>query len=164
LQVSPIDGNRNLNAATHAVNGYAFGGGFMPQPVRAHGFPRSARILQHAEFELVYKLGKRHFGPHMTVFYLLRESGEGMRIGFTVSKKLGGAVDRNRMRRRLREAVRLHGLPAEIKADVVMNPKRSSLTAQFDEIQAAVRKAFEVVARAASQNAAKGVAKKESVS
>jgi hypothetical protein len=45
-----------------------------------------------------------------------------------------------------------------------MNPKRSSLTAQFDEIQAAVRKAFEVVARAASQNAAKGVAKKESVS
>lgn len=127
----------------------------MPQPVRAHGLPRSARILQHAEFERVYKLGKRHFGAHMTVFYLLRDGGDGgARIGFTVSKKLGGAVDRNRMRRRLREAVRLHGLPAEIKADVVINPKRSSLTAEFSEIQAAVQKAFEVVARAASQAAA----------
>jgi ribonuclease P protein component len=139
----------------------------MPQPVRAHGFPRSARILQHAEFDRVYKLGKRHFGAHMTAFYLLRDGGEGMRVGFTVSKKLGGAVDRNRMRRRLREAVRLHGLPAEIKADVVINPKRSSLTAEFGEIEAAIQKAFEVVAQAAVQSAAKSgapttAAKKES--
>ena len=62
---------------------------------------------------------------HMTVFYLAagseRRRAE-LRVGFTVGKVLGGAVVRNRMKRRLREAVRLHGLlPAAM--DVVINPQ-----------------------------------------
>ena len=68
--------------------------------------PRSARLLRHADFERVYKQGRRHFAAHMTVFYLRAEQGEGLRIGFTVGRALGGAVERNRMKRRLREAVR----------------------------------------------------------
>ena len=51
----------------------------------------------------------------------------GPRIGFTVGKVLGGAVVRNRMKRRLREAVRLHG-PIPAAVDVVINPKKSLLT------------------------------------
>jgi ribonuclease P protein component len=89
----------------------------------------------------------------MTVFYWARSdetnaATQGPRIGFTVSKALGGAVHRNRMRRRLREAVRLHGMNPEVRADVVINPKRSLLTADFSELRNEVAKAFVSIEKA----------------
>ncbi len=109
------------------------------------GFPRSARLLRHADFERVYKQGKRHFAAYMTVFYAPRVEGEGMRVGFTVGRVLGGAVQRNRMKRRLREAVRLQGFKADVAADVVINPKKSLLTAEFPAVQGEIAKAFQVI-------------------
>jgi len=119
----------------------------MTQSSKQQRFPQTQRLLKHADFERVYKQGRRHFAAHMTVFYLARlnEEGaptQGLRVGFTVSKALGGAVQRNRMRRRLREAVRLDGTSREVGADVVINPKRSLLTADFAEIMNEVAKAF----------------------
>jgi len=120
-------------------------------------FPRSLRLLRHADFERVYKQGRRHFAAHMTVFYLARKdsdgdkgdggSGPGSRVGFTVGKVLGGAVVRNRMKRRLREAVRLHG-PIKASVDVVINPKKSMLTTRFGDLQKEVGRAFDVIAKA----------------
>lgn len=114
-------------------------------------FPRSVRLLRHADFERVYKQGRRHFASHMTVFYLPRtERDAGTRVGFTVGKVLGGAVLRNRMKRRLREAVRLHGMiPAAM--DVVINPKKSLLTAGFVDVQREIRRAFDVIEKAAGK-------------
>lgn len=119
-------------------------------PPRANArFPRSVRLLRHADFERVYKLGRRHFSPSMTVFYWQRqhvtETGAGLRVGFTVGRALGGAVQRNRMKRRLREAVRLTRTATEIPADVVINPKKIVLTADFDVILNEVRRAFVVI-------------------
>jgi ribonuclease P protein component len=117
-------------------------------------FPKKRRLLRHADFERVYKQGRRHFAAHMTVFYLQRDkddSGgpEGLRVGFTVGRVLGGSVQRNRMKRRLREAVRLSGFPPEASADVVINPKRSLLGADFAEVRNEVAKAFQVIEKAA---------------
>jgi ribonuclease P protein component len=106
-------------------------------------FPRSLRLLRHADFERVYKQGRRHFSPLMTVFYLPR--AEGLRVGFTVGRALGGAVQRNRMKRRLREAVRLSRPETVIGADVVINPKKSLLGADFEAVLNEVRRAFVVV-------------------
>lgn len=111
-------------------------------------FPRSARLLRHADFERVYKQGKRHFATHMTVFYLGRTEGEGLRIGFTVGRVLGDAVDRNRMKRRLREAVRLNRPAESAPVDVVINPKKSLLRADFAEIQREMVRAFQVIQKA----------------
>lgn len=108
-------------------------------------FPRSARLLRHADFERVYKQGKRHFGALMTIFYLARPEGEGLRVGFTVGRVLGGAVDRNRMKRRLREAVRLQRPVAGVPVDVVINPKKSLLTADFRDVEKEVSRGFEVI-------------------
>ena len=107
-------------------------------------FPRRVRLLRHADFERVYKQGRRHFTSHMTVFYLRREQGA-QRIGLTVGRALGGAVDRNRMKRRLREAVRLNLPPAARAVDVVINPKKSLLQADFAELQDEIRRAFQVI-------------------
>jgi len=86
----------------------------------------------------------------MTVFYLRRESEPGkdnLRIGFTVGKALGGAVQRNRMKRRLREAVRLTEFSADGAADVVINPKRSLLTAHFSALRSEIAAAFQAIER-----------------
>ena len=116
-------------------------------------FPRPGRLLRHADFERVYKQGRRHFAAHMTVFYLARAEGGGLRVGFTVGRVLGGAVERNRMKRRLREAVRLRR-PAESAAvDVVINPKKSLLTADFAELQNEISRAFEVIRKSVEKRA-----------
>ena len=115
-------------------------------------FPRTMRLLRHADFEKVYKQGRRHFSAHMTVFYLQRESGEGLRVGFTVGRALGGAVVRNRMKRRLREAVRLRQPGWSGAVDVVINPKKSLLQAEFEDLMDEVARAFKVIQFKTAEN------------
>jgi ribonuclease P protein component len=76
---------------------------------------------------------------------------QGLRIGFTVSRALGGAVQRNRMKRRLREAVRMTRPVAGVAADVVINPKKSLLAADFADVLNEVRRAFGVIEQKLSQ-------------
>jgi ribonuclease P protein component len=118
-------------------------------------FPKSSHLLKHSDFQKVYQQGHRHFSGNMTVFYLPAEEmpreARSVRIGLTVPRSLGGAVERNRMRRRTREAVRhnlalLKGMPGGV--DVVINPKKSLLAAEFAEISREIERAFKVVRRA----------------
>jgi len=88
----------------------------------------------------------------MTVFYWPRPSAprakavaDGLRIGFTVGRALGGAADRNRMKRRLREAVRLSRPLAGASADLVINPKKVVLALDFQALLNEVRRAFVVI-------------------
>lgn len=121
----------------------------------AGDFPRSARLLKHSDFERVYKQGRRHFSTHMTVFYLrqsfavLAPGHQGARVGFTVGRALGGAVQRNRIKRRLREAVRKRReiLSAAGAVDVVINPKKSVLTLEFSVVLDEVGRALDVIAK-----------------
>jgi ribonuclease P protein component len=106
--------------------------------------PKSARLLRHEDFQRVYQQGRRHFSPHMTVFYLPRAEG-GCRVGLTVGRVLGGAVDRNRIKRRMREAVRLERQALATPADMVINPKKSVLKAEFNGLREEVRRAFEAI-------------------
>jgi len=111
-------------------------------------FSRSSRLLRHSDFERVYKLGKRQFFAHLTFFYVRRETGEASRVGFTVSKALGNAVQRNRMKRRLREAVRAGWNAAPETVDMVINPKRALLSAEFTVIRAEVERGFQQIRKA----------------
>lgn len=114
-------------------------------------FPKSAHLLKHADFQRVYQDGKRHFSGNLTAFYLRRDIQDGaaaVRVGFTVGKVLGGAVERNRIRRRTREAVRYHlrelnGISDPV--DVIIHPKKSVLKIEFSVLSEEVAKAFQVV-------------------
>lgn len=118
-------------------------------------FPRNVRLLRRADFQSVYECGRRHFSDSMTVFYLLRAvsaSGEdgnvsdpGPRIGITVGRVLGKAVERGRIKRRIRNAVRLHLSSLSVPVDVVINPKRIVLKVEFTKLTEEIRRTFEVV-------------------
>ena len=112
-------------------------------------FPRSAHLLRHADFERVYKQGRKYFSPSLTAFYLRRQAPgdkvsptRGIRVGFTVGRAFGGAVHRNRLKRRLREAVRLSKPWPKVDVDIVVNPKRVALKLEFEPLMNEVRDAF----------------------
>ncbi len=73
----------------------------------------------------------------------VRAEGGPPRVGFTVSKQVGNAVERNRVRRRLREIVRLTG-PAALRTghDYVLIGRRNALAAPFNEMMTAFDKAL----------------------
>lgn len=119
--------------------------------VRGSDYPKEYRLLKHADYDRVYKQGRRHFSPIMTFFYLERTPNAAVahahpRVGITVGRALGGAVVRNRIKRRMREAVREHiasfcADPA-YPVDVVINPKKTVLTAEFPNILSEVARGF----------------------
>ena len=122
------------------------------------GLSRLGRLLKHSDFDRVYKEGRRHFSSNMTVFYLRRAEGaspettlpdRSARVGFTVGRVLGGAVERNRIKRRLREAVRQRRLVLKDAGavDVVINPKKSVLTLEFSVVLEEVGRALDVIAK-----------------
>jgi len=120
----------------------------VPSPGKRMKFPRRLRLNRRGDFEKVYKLGRRYFASHLTVFYLGRERGDGPRVGFRVGRVLGGAVERNRIKRRLREAVRLHRSELSSAVDVVVHPKKSALKVDFAVLEREIQRALEAVERA----------------
>lgn len=114
------------------------------ETVVRHSFPRAARLLRRADFDRVYEKGRRQLGAHLTLFWLAREAG-GPRVGLTVGRALGGAVERNRIKRRLREAVRLHYATLPPALDLVLNPRKSALRLAFKDLCEDVSRAFEAV-------------------
>lgn len=70
----------------------------------------------------------------------------GPRVGLTVGKVLGGAVDRNRIKRRMREAVRQNLAILPLRVDVILHPRRSVLEADFSALKVEVGRIFTGIA------------------
>jgi ribonuclease P protein component len=133
------------------------------------------RLRKHADYQRVYRAGRKQFGRQMAWFFAPRDAAaearcetSGPRIGLTVPKALGKAVARNRIKRRLREAVRAALPLLSAPVDVVLHPKRSVLEAEFAVIQREVETIFRSVQTAAEKRvkelAADRVADRVSVS
>ena len=117
-------------------------------------FRRGARLLRRSDFESVYRGGRRHFAPDLTAFWRSRAAGEGPRVGLTVGRALGGAVVRNRIKRRLREAVRLNLAQLARAVDVVLNPRKSAASVEFQELVQQVAGAFRAIGQDMERRAA----------
>ena len=75
---------------------------------RSLSFPKSRRLTRASEFERVRREGRAHHGGLLILGVLAAEEFHGFRAGFVTGRRLGSAVVRNRVRRRLREIVRNH--------------------------------------------------------
>jgi ribonuclease P protein component len=91
------------------------------------------RIRRRSEFKQVYEKGIRVHGRYATIFVLPNSQGVG-RLGIAATKKLGGAVQRNRAKRLIREVFRRNKIaPGH---DVVVVPRRELLAASLTAIEA----------------------------
>ena len=99
----------------------------------------AGRLKSRPEF-LRVRQGERRRGPYFILEVLDRKAAdEEPRVGYTVTKKQGNAVERNRMRRRMREAVRLNARFAmQPGHDYVIVAHRDALGASFDELTRAL--------------------------
>jgi ribonuclease P protein component len=134
------------------------------RPARAH--PAFGRLKRRAEFQRVSR-GRKKPSFAFTLQAAGRDPAAGAaapRFGLTVTRKIGGAVVRNRVRRRLKEAVRA-ALPLEARqdCDYVLLARREALSRDFVALVADLRKAFEAISagqkdfrRPTGQPAAKG--------
>lgn len=108
-------------------------------------FTPAEHIRKRSEFERVYKQGLKASGRFMTLF-LLRNDRPVSRLGIAATRKLGGAVQRNRAKRLAREIYRRHKPPVGL--DLVVIPRREFLDVEFASLEAEYRS---IVARRAAR-------------
>jgi ribonuclease P protein component len=112
------------------------------------------RLKRRAEFLAVAGKGAKAPMPGLVMQLMLRADDAPLRVGFTVTKKVGNAVVRNRTKRRLREAVRLALDPGDYRGvDMVLIGRDRTADRPFADLMADVRRA---AARARQAAAAKG--------
>jgi ribonuclease P protein component len=119
----------------------------MSGPERVDGDDRRwgfARLTQRAQFQRVSK-GSRSGAKFLSLQTAVRsDDSSEPRIGLTITRKVGGAVERNRIRRRLRAALKLAPeTDRRSENDYVVVARREALTASFPALCADLAKAFE---------------------
>jgi len=121
------------------------------------------RLRKHADYQRVYKASRKQFGKQMSYFFALRPAlgsdgfvlrganPYGARVGLTVGKAMGKAVDRNRIKRRMREAVRGQLPTLRAPVDVVLHPKHSVIDLEFAALEREVAMVFRAIQRVAGR-------------
>jgi ribonuclease P protein component len=101
-------------------------------------FPRASRVGARQDFRTAYEHGARRHGRLVVVFAKPRAEG-GPRLGLTTTRKAGGAVVRNRARRRVREIFRRWAATApEISVDLIVNISKEATRAPFPALASEV--------------------------
>lgn len=110
---------------------------------------RGARLSKHADYQRVYQESRKYFSASMTYFFSPRNEDaatvSGPRVGLTAGRVLGKAVERNRIKRRMREAVRKNLPHLQSNVDVVLHPRKSVLGMEFSRLHVEVGRVFQSV-------------------
>ena len=94
---------------------------------------RARRLVRSGAFQEAYSQGRRWIGTRMVLWLRAGDDAE-LRLGVVASRKVGGAVERTRARRRLREVFRKHRHHLSGKYDVVLVARHGILKARWDEL------------------------------
>ncbi|MFL5847231.1 MAG: ribonuclease P protein component [Solirubrobacteraceae bacterium] len=101
------------------MEGEAPSPGLSDRPRRA----KRGRLSRSAEFERVYRESRSHGNRFLVLYAFPREDEGGVRLGLTVSRQVGNAVDRNRVKRLLREAFDAEGASVPANHDIVIKAR-----------------------------------------
>lgn len=104
------------------------------------GFNRGERVRRRVEYQKIYDQGSRVHSRYFTLFSFPNQLPHG-RLGIAATRKLGGAVVRNRAKRLIREVFRRNKLAPGV--DLVIVPKRELLDADLTAIETEFRNTLE---------------------
>jgi ribonuclease P protein component len=102
---------------------------------------KGARLRKHADFQRAYAAARKHQSASMSWFIALQSElpcGAGPRVGLTAGKVLGKAHERNRIKRRMREALRRHVELLPPGCDLILHPRRGVLEIDFAKLEAEI--------------------------
>src|SRR5438045_1982041 len=102
------------------------------------GLPKKYRITKESDFNNVFKRGRKIVTPYFIFLYQFKEGVEHPRFGIVASKKVGKAVERNRAKRMIREAIRneLENINKPYEAVIIC--RGNILNAKLDDIRARI--------------------------
>ena len=104
-------------------------------------FPKSCRLRKTWEYQLVWKMGCKQHTPHFILLCRKNPAGQS-RLGVTVSRKVGNAVARNRVKRRIKEFFRLHQQQFTEAVDFSVIAKKGAAVLSTEQIHAELRQVF----------------------
>ena len=120
----------------------------MPAMPGSRARPGRSRLSRSAEFDRVFRQGRSHAGRELILYLFPRGEDAPPRLGLSVSRKVGGAVERNRVKRLLREAFALEGAQLPAGTDAVVLARRDARELAEREGLAGIRRALaELIAR-----------------
>jgi ribonuclease P protein component len=103
----------------------------------------SVRLSKHADYQRAYAASRKRQSASMSWFLAPQQPQpnqdiRGPRVGLTAGKVLGKAHERNRIKRRMREALRRHTALLPNGCDLILHPRRSVLTLDFAKLEAEI--------------------------
>ena len=97
-------------------------------------FRRTERLLRSSEYEQVGQRGRRTVSSAFVILTAVREAAGPSRLGITASRRVGNAVARNRVKRRIREWFRRARADWERSTDVVVIARQPATRLAFEEL------------------------------
>ncbi|NLW22026.1 MAG: ribonuclease P protein component [Tissierellia bacterium] len=95
------------------------------------------RLRKNEEFKRVYKRGKNYWNRNL-ILYVVENGLDYSRVGFTVTKKVGNSVVRNRTRRRVREIYRKYINNIKEGYDIIIIPKKNVVDIDHKDLESAL--------------------------
>lgn len=115
---------------------------YLMEQVEVVMLPKRYRLRDNRDFSRVFRQGKSVANRFFVCYTLDNSQVDEFRVGFSVSKKIGKAVVRNRVKRRMREAVRLMKDDIKEHQDIVLIARIPSRDLAFSEVKASISALF----------------------
>ena len=101
------------------------------------------RLRNRREFNIVYSEGKNYWNRNL-ILYIRKNSLDYNRIGYSITKKVGNSVVRNKIRRRMKEIYRLNVHNLKSGYDIIVIPKKNTTEISYDELESAMLHIFKI--------------------
>jgi ribonuclease P protein component len=105
-------------------------------------FRKEERLIKNSDFQRVYAEGSRYSNEDFILYVHRAQEGRGRRLGISVSRRLGGAVVRNRIKRLVREAYRERKGRLAENMDIVVVPRKTNTVLSYSRVKRALESLF----------------------